>query len=62
MWIATGELVYQPAEQAAALQSIVLVGADESDWAVKLRPELVRPALFCAVTEPDWVPAVASKL
>ena len=58
----TGELVYQPAEQAAVLHWIELVGAAESAWAVKLVPELERPALFCAVTEPDCVAAVTSKL
>ena len=58
----TGELVYQPAEQATELQLIAVVGAAESTWAVKLVPELERPALFCAVTEPDCVPAVLSKL
>ena len=58
----TGELVYQPAEQVAELQLIALVGADESACAVKLVPVLERPALFCAVTEPDCVPAVASKV
>ena len=50
--IATGELVYQPAEQAAALQVIELVGAPGSTWAVKLVPALESPALFCAVTLP----------
>ncbi len=60
--IATGELVYQPAEQAAELHAIALVGALESIWAVKLVPLLETPALFCAVTEPDCVPAVAPKL
>ena len=54
--------MYQPAEQAAALQVTELVGAAESDWAVKLVPELASPALFCAVTEPDCVPAVPSKV
>ena len=34
-----------------------LVGAAESDWAVKLVPELESPALFCAVTEPVCVTA-----
>ncbi len=33
------------------------VGAVESDCAVKLVPEPVRPALFWAVTEPVWVVA-----
>jgi hypothetical protein len=59
--IATGALVYQPAEQAAELQVIAVVGALESTWAVKLVPELERPALFCAVTEPVWVPALPVK-
>ncbi len=48
--IATGEAVYQPAEQAAVLHWIELVGAVPSAWAVKLAPEaLVRLALFCGV-------------
>ena len=34
----TGQLVYQPAEQAIELQVTELVGAAESDWAVKLVP------------------------
>ncbi len=55
--IPTGEVVYQPAEQAAELQVTELVGAEASDWAVKLVPELESPALFCAVTLPDWVAA-----
>ena len=54
--------MYQPAEQAAELHWIALVGADESDCAVKLVAELESPALFCAVTLPLCVPAVASKL
>ena len=54
--------MYQPAEQAAVLQVMELVGADESDWAVKLVPELASPALFSAVTEPVCVPAVPSKV
>ena len=62
MAIATGELVYQPAEQAALLQVTELVGAAASDWAVKLVPVLERPALFCAVTEPVCVAAEPSKV
>ena len=54
--------MYQPAEQATVLQVTLLVGADESDWAVKLVPALESPALFCAVTEPVWVPEEPSKL
>ena len=54
--------MYQPAEQATVLQVTELVGADESDWAVKLVPELASPALFSAVTEPVCVPAVPSKV
>jgi hypothetical protein len=50
--------VYQLAEQAAALQEIAVLGALESACAVKLVPELESPALFCAVTEPLWVPAL----
>ena len=38
------------------------VGAFVSSWAVKVRPAPVSPALFCAVTDPDWVPAVALKV
>ena len=60
--IATGEVVYQPAEQATELQVTELVGADESDWAVKLVPVLESPALFCAVTLPVWVPAEPVKV
>ena len=48
--IETGLVVYQPAEQAAVLQVMQLVGAAASDWAVKLVPELESPALFWAVT------------
>ena len=59
---ATGLLVYQPAMQATVLQVAVLVGAAESDWAVKLVPVLESPALFWAVTDPVWVPAELSKL
>ena len=62
MSTATGEAVYQPVEQAAVLHWTVLVGAAPSASAVKLVPELERPALFCAVTGPESVPAVASKL
>ena len=57
MAIDTGEAVYQPAEQAAALHWIELVGALKSPWAVKLVPAPFEPALFCAVTEPLWVVA-----
>ena len=39
-----------------------LVGAAESDWAVKLVPVLESPALFCAVTLPDCVAAVLLKV
>ncbi len=60
--IATGEVVYQPAEQAALLHWIELVGATASAWAVKLRPVLLVPAPFCAVTEPVWVPALLVKV
>ena len=59
---ATGEVVYQPAEQATVLQVTEPVGADESDCAVKLVPALDSPALFCAVTDPVWVPEEPSKL
>ena len=62
MAIATGELVYQPAEQAALLQVTELVGAAASDCAVKLVPELESPALFCAVTGPVCVAAELSKV
>ena len=48
--------------QAALLQVTLLVGAAESDWAVKLVPGLESAALFWAVTDPVWVPAVLSKL
>ena len=59
---ATGLLVYQPALQAIVLQVTELVGAEPSDWAVKLVPELESPALFCAVTEPLCVPAEPVKV
>ena len=39
-----------------------LVGAAESDWAVKLVPVLELPALSCAVTEPLCVPAELLKV
>ena len=55
----TGELVYQPAEQAAELQVIELVGAAASDCAVKLVVAPESPALSCAHTAPDCVPAAA---
>ena len=55
--IDTGLVVYQPAEQAAVSQVIELVGAAASDWAVKLVPLPVLPALSWAVTEPLCVPA-----
>ena len=60
--IETGELVYQPAEQAAVLQVIELVGAAASDWAVKLVPVLELPALSWAVTEPACVAAELLKV
>ena len=53
----TGETVYQPAEQAIELQVTELVGAAASDWAVKLVPLPVLPALSVAVTEPLCVAA-----
>ena len=53
----TGATVYQPAEQAIELQVTELVGAEESDWAVKLVPLLELPALSVAVTEPLCVAA-----
>ena len=59
---ATGEPVYQPAEQEVVLQVIELDGAAESAWAVKLVPAPVRPALFVAVTEPLCVAAEPVKL
>ena len=58
----TGLLVYQPAEQPIELQLTELVGAVESDWAVKLVPEPLLPALSWALTEPDWLPAALVKL
>ena len=39
-----------------------LVGAAESDWAVKLVPLPELPALSCAVTDPLWVPAELLKV
>ena len=62
MAIETGLVVYQPAEQAAVSQVTELVGAAESDWAVKLVPLPVLPALSCAVTEPLCVPAEPVKV
>src|SRR5258708_4656761 len=53
--IDTGEAAYQPAEQAAVLQAIELVGAEPSACAVKLALEPVRPAPFVAVTAPFCV-------
>ena len=58
----TGETVYQPAEQAIELQLTELVGAAESDWAVKLVPLPELPALSCAVTDPVCVPAELLKV
>jgi hypothetical protein len=60
--IATGELVYQPDEQAALLHWIALVGAAESACAVKLVPALLAPAPFVAVAEPVCVPAEAENV
>ena len=57
MPIVTGMLFVQPPGHALPSQVSELVGAVESDWAVKLVPELDSPALFCAVTEPLWVAA-----
>jgi hypothetical protein len=51
----TGELVYQPDEQAALLHVAELDGAVESLCAVNVRLEPVRPALFVAVIEPVCV-------
>ena len=48
----TGEAPYQPAVQAAVLQSAELDGAVPSACAVKLVPVPVLPAVSCAVTEP----------
>ena len=62
MAIETGLVVYQPALQAAVSQVTELVGAAESDWAVKLVPLLELPALSCAVTEPLCVAAEPVKL
>jgi hypothetical protein len=55
MATATGEAEYQPALQAAVLQSTELVGALPSASAVNVVPVLERFAPFCAVTSPDWV-------
>jgi hypothetical protein len=62
MPIATGDAVYQPAEQAVPLQSIELDGALKSPCAVKAVPLLVRPALFCARALPLCVVALASNV
>ena len=47
---ATGEVPYQPVEQAALLHWAVVVGAVESPVTVKLVAGDVRPALLVAVT------------
>ncbi len=57
MSMLTGEEFDQPPGQEKPLQVSELVGAAESDWAVKLVPLLERPALFCAVTGPVCVAA-----
>ncbi len=57
MSMLTGMLFVQPPGHAAELQVSELVGAVLSDCAVKLAAALESPALFCAVTLPDWVPA-----
>ena len=55
-----GETVSE--ELKAPIERVPPVGAVESDWAVKLVPAPVLPALSCAVTEPDWVPAEPLKV
>ena len=62
MPIVTGMLFVQPPGHALPLQLSELVGAVESDWAVKLVPLLESPALFCAVTEPVCVAAELLKV
>ena len=62
MPIVTGMPFVQPPGQELPSQVSELVGAVESDWAVKLVPELESPALFCAVTLPLWVPAEPVKV
>ena len=59
---ATGAEAYQPAEQAALLHWIELLGAAASAWAVKARPEPVRPALLLAVIDPLCVVDEASNV
>jgi hypothetical protein len=62
MPIVTGMLFVQPPGQALPSQVSELVGAAESDWAVKLLPVLESPALFWAVTDPLCVPALLLKV
>ena len=57
MSMLTGDEFDQPPGQEKPLQVSELVGAAESDWAVKLVPLLDSPALFCAVTLPVCVAA-----
>ena len=58
----TGVEFDQPPGHEKPLQVSELVGAVESDWAVKLVPPLDSPALFCAVTEPVCVAAELLKV
>ncbi len=60
--IVTGTPFVQPPGQEPPSQVSALVGAVESDWAVKLVAVLESPALFCAVTLPVWVPAELVKV
>ena len=60
--MSTGALFVQPEPHGFALQVSELEGALLSTRAVKLVPLLERPALFCAVTEPDCVVAPLVKL
>ena len=58
----TGDEFDQPPGQEKPLQVSELVGAAESDCAVKLVPLLDSPALFCAVTAPVCVAAELLKV
>jgi hypothetical protein len=58
----TGMLFVQPPEHGRLLHVSELVGAAESTFAVKPTPALESPALFCAVTLADCVPAELSNV
>jgi hypothetical protein len=62
MSMLTGTAFVQPAAHELPSQAIELVGATVSAWAVKPVPVPVRPAPFCAVTDPVPVSALDEKL